>query len=38
MNAADVHNAGGSMPHNNLPPFLSVYFVIRLQGIYPPRR
>lgn len=29
--------AGGSQPHNNMPPFLVVNFIIALQGIYPPR-
>ncbi|GAA5036642.1 phage tail protein [Microbacterium fluvii] len=29
--------AGGSQPHNNLPPYLGMYFVIALQGVYPPR-
>lgn len=29
--------AGGDHPHNNLPPFLAVSFVIALQGIFPQR-
>ncbi|PTA68505.1 phage tail protein [Deinococcus arcticus] len=29
--------AGGSAPHNNLPPYLAVTFIIALQGIYPSR-
>jgi len=37
MNAAAVGNAGGGVPHNNLPPYLTVCFVIGLQGIYPAR-
>ena len=36
-NTAAVQLTGGGQPHNNLPPFLSVYFVIALQGIYPTR-
>jgi microcystin-dependent protein len=39
MGAPQVTNgtAGGSQPHNNLPPFLVVNFVIALEGIYPSR-
>ncbi|MGA8765277.1 MAG: tail fiber protein [Candidatus Sulfotelmatobacter sp.] len=37
MNAAAVQSTGGNGPHNNIPPFLSVYFVIAMQGIYPSR-
>jgi microcystin-dependent protein len=29
--------AGGSLPHNNLMPFLTLYYVIALQGVFPPR-
>lgn len=29
--------AGGSLPHNNLMPFLTVTFIIAMQGIFPPR-
>jgi microcystin-dependent protein len=29
--------AGGSQPHNNMPPYLSFVFIIALQGIFPPR-
>jgi microcystin-dependent protein len=29
--------AGGGQPHNNLPPYLCVTFIIALQGIFPPR-
>ena len=28
---------GGSLPHNNMMPFLTLNFCIALQGIYPPR-
>lgn len=37
MNAAAVQVSGSNVPHNNMPPYLTVYFVIALQGIYPPR-
>ena len=29
--------AGGSLPHNNMPPFLGLTFIIALQGIFPAR-
>jgi microcystin-dependent protein len=29
--------AGGGQPHNNLPPYLTLTFIIALQGVYPPR-
>jgi microcystin-dependent protein len=29
--------AGGDQPHNNLMPYLTFYFNIALQGVYPPR-
>lgn len=29
--------AGGDQPHNNLQPYLTFYFCIALQGVYPPR-
>ncbi|WP_047218215.1 MULTISPECIES: phage tail protein [Delftia] len=29
--------AGGSQPHNNLPPYLVMNFIIALQGIFPAR-
>lgn len=28
---------GGGQPHNNMPPYLTVFFIIALQGIFPPR-
>ncbi|GGB48599.1 phage tail protein [Deinococcus soli (ex Cha et al. 2016)] len=28
---------GGSQPHNNMQPYLTMNFIIALQGIYPPR-
>lgn len=32
-----VGMAGGSQPHNNMPPYLALNFCIALQGVYPPR-
>ncbi len=29
--------SGGNQPHNNLPPYLALNFIIALQGIFPPR-
>lgn len=29
--------AGGSLPHNNMMPFLTLSFCIALQGVFPPR-
>jgi microcystin-dependent protein len=29
--------AGGDQPHNNLQPYLTFYFNIALQGVFPPR-
>ena len=29
--------AGGDQPHNNLMPYLTFYFNIALQGVFPPR-
>jgi microcystin-dependent protein len=29
--------AGGDQPHNNLMPYLTFYFAIALQGVFPPR-
>jgi microcystin-dependent protein len=37
MNPAAVANTGGSQPHQNLPPYLVLNFVIALVGIFPSR-
>lgn len=37
MNPGAVQPAGGSQPHNNMPPYLTVSFIIALQGIFPQR-
>jgi microcystin-dependent protein len=37
MAAAAVGFSGGNQPHNNLPPYLTVNFIIALVGVFPPR-
>ncbi len=37
LNAASIGATGGGQPHSNMPPFLSVNFIICVNGIYPPR-
>lgn len=37
MNASALAPAGGDQPHNNLMPYLTLYFCIALQGVFPPR-
>lgn len=37
MSPAMITAAGGSQPHDNMPPFLCVNFIIALVGVYPPR-
>jgi microcystin-dependent protein len=37
MDASALASTGGGEPHNNLPPYLVVNFIIALQGVYPPR-
>jgi microcystin-dependent protein len=37
MNPLALAIAGGSQPHNNLPPFQCLTFIIALTGIFPPR-
>jgi microcystin-dependent protein len=37
MNAGMIGTAGGSQPHPNLQPYLTVNFCIALQGIFPSR-
>ena len=34
---ADTGISGGNQPHNNLPPYLVMNFIIALQGIFPAR-
>jgi microcystin-dependent protein len=37
MNPSALSITGGNLPHNNLPPFLGLTFIIALQGVYPAR-
>jgi microcystin-dependent protein len=37
LNPQTVGNVGGSQPHNNMMPYLTLNFVIALQGIFPSR-
>jgi microcystin-dependent protein len=37
MNGGALASVGNSQPHNNLSPYLTLLFVIALQGIFPPR-
>jgi microcystin-dependent protein len=37
MSANALAPAGGDQPHNNMQPYLTFYFCIALQGVYPPR-
>lgn len=37
MGSNSLTPSGGSQPHNNMMPYLTMYFCIALQGVYPPR-
>lgn len=37
MADASLQNTGGSQPHNNLQPFITLNFIIALVGLYPSR-
>jgi microcystin-dependent protein len=37
MSPQGLSVTGGSLPHNNMPPFLGLTFIIALQGVFPPR-
>lgn len=37
MNFQSIGIAGGSLPHNNLMPYLTITYLIALQGIFPAR-
>lgn len=37
MNALTANTAGSSLPHNNMQPYLTLNYIIALQGVFPPR-
>jgi microcystin-dependent protein len=37
LNPSSVSSVGGSQPHNNMMPYLTLNFIIALQGIFPSR-
>jgi microcystin-dependent protein len=37
LNAASLSTTGGSQPHNNMPPYLGMSYIICLFGIFPSR-
>ncbi|HKI04915.1 MAG TPA: tail fiber protein [Thermoanaerobaculia bacterium] len=37
LNPNALTPAGGDQPHNNMQPYLTFYFCIALQGVFPPR-
>jgi microcystin-dependent protein len=37
MSPSVIAPAGGDQPHNNMQPYLTLYFNIALQGVFPPR-
>jgi microcystin-dependent protein len=37
MSLMTLSPVGGSLPHNNMQPYLTFYFCIALQGVFPPR-
>ncbi len=37
MGSSAIANTGAGHSHENMPPFLAVYFIIALQGEFPPR-
>lgn len=37
LNLQALAISGGGLPHNNMPPYLVVNFIIAMQGVFPPR-
>lgn len=38
MNPQALSVSGGSLPHNNMQPYLVMTFIIAMQGVFPPRQ
>jgi microcystin-dependent protein len=38
MNAASIGHSGGGQAHTNMPPFITVNFIICVNGLFPPRQ
>jgi microcystin-dependent protein len=37
MNPFALSIAGGNLPHNNMPPYLGLTFILAMQGVFPAR-
>ena len=37
MSQSAIGSVGGGLPHNNMPPYLTLTFIIALQGVFPAR-
>lgn len=37
MSPLALATSGGTLPHNNMQPYLTMNFIIALQGVFPPR-
>ena len=37
MANSSIVSAGGNLPHNNIPPYLALNFIIALEGVFPPQ-
>jgi microcystin-dependent protein len=37
MSSATLSTVGSNLPHDNMPPYLTLNFIIALTGIYPSR-
>ena len=37
MNAGVINSSGGNQPHDNMPPYLALNFIIAVEGIFPSR-